>query len=174
MALLRLLHDLSTQQHWPLQLVVAHCNHRVRPDADAAAAHVAAFAAAHQLPFHESVAQRSSTGHWPEVGWARMRLCAQPLLGGMPQCVLPKLTLGMPRCLPARAHRNGLQEAARVWRHEQLQVMARQADCSFIALGHTATERAETVLLNLIRWERQLRLAGWLAGWNALCVHRHH
>jgi hypothetical protein len=38
MALLRLLLDL--QQQWPLQLVVAHCNHCMRPDAAANAVFV--------------------------------------------------------------------------------------------------------------------------------------
>jgi tRNA(Ile)-lysidine synthase TilS/MesJ len=38
MAMLRLLLDL--RQQWPLQLVVAHCNHSMRPDAAANAAFV--------------------------------------------------------------------------------------------------------------------------------------
>lgn len=47
------------------------------------------------------------------------------------------------------------QNDARTWRHRQLQAMARTAGCSVIALGHTATDRAETLLLNLVRWDWQ-------------------
>lgn len=44
-----------------------------------------------------------------------------------------------------------LQAAARQWRHEQLVRMAAESGCEYLALGHTATERAETVLFNMIR-----------------------
>lgn len=66
MAMLRLLHDLSQQQHWPLWLVVGHCDHRVRPDSGEAAAHVQRFCEALGLPYKQAVADRQ-TGHWPEV-----------------------------------------------------------------------------------------------------------
>jgi hypothetical protein len=66
MAMLRLLHDLSQQQHWPLRLVVGHCDHRVRPDSGEAAAHVQRFCESLGLPYKQAVADRQ-TGHWPEV-----------------------------------------------------------------------------------------------------------
>jgi tRNA(Ile)-lysidine synthase TilS/MesJ len=82
MALLRLLHDLATQQHWPLQLTAAHCNHGVRSDAAESAAHVAAAAAALGLPFVQATAAaRTQAGHWPEVrlGKAGCGRCAHSL-----------------------------------------------------------------------------------------------
>lgn len=45
-----------------------------------------------------------------------------------------------------------LQAAARDWRREQLVRMALDSGCTHLALGHTATERAETVLYNMVRW----------------------
>lgn len=66
MAMLRLLHDLSRQQHWPLRLVVGHCDHRVRPDSGEAAAHVQRFCEDLGLPYKQAMADRQ-TGHWPEV-----------------------------------------------------------------------------------------------------------
>lgn len=67
MAMARLLYDLSQKHHWPLQLTVAHCDHRVRPDSQETAQHVRRFAAALKLPFMLAVADREQ-GHWPEVG----------------------------------------------------------------------------------------------------------
>lgn len=54
------------------------------------------------------------------------------------------------------------QAAARQWRHQQLLQMAVKAGCGFLALGHTATERAETVLFNLIRWDQMMMM--WPCG----------
>ena len=45
----------------------------------------------------------------------------------------------------------GLEDAARTLRLEALQEMRRQAGAAAIALGHTADDRAETLLLNLLR-----------------------
>lgn len=44
-----------------------------------------------------------------------------------------------------------LQERAREARHEALAKAAKQADATHIALGHTADDRAETVLLRIVR-----------------------
>lgn len=66
------------------------------------------------------------------------------------------------------AERPPLGEAgARHWRYGQLIEMAHQADCSTVVTGHTASDRAETLLHNLARgtgldglgsltWERPL------------------
>jgi tRNA(Ile)-lysidine synthase TilS/MesJ len=56
MALLRLLLDL--QQHWPLELVVAHCNHSMRPDAAANAAFVRQQAQQLGLDYLEVIAEQ--------------------------------------------------------------------------------------------------------------------
>lgn len=64
--MLRLLHDLHQKQHWSLHLVVGHCDHRVRPDSAANAAHVQQFCEALGLPYLQAVADREP-GHWPEV-----------------------------------------------------------------------------------------------------------
>lgn len=56
MALLRLLLDL--QQQWPLQLVVGHCNHCMRPDAAANAAFVRRQAQQLGLAYHEATADQ--------------------------------------------------------------------------------------------------------------------
>lgn len=64
--MLTLLHDLSQQGHWPLQLVVAHCDHRVRPDSGDNAAHVQRASEALGLTYLQATADRDQ-GHWPEV-----------------------------------------------------------------------------------------------------------
>lgn len=51
----------------------------------------------------------------------------------------------------ARAQRRGLEAAARKLRHEFLSAAAAQHGCAAIALGHTASDRVETVLLHLLR-----------------------
>lgn len=66
MAMLRLLHDLSQQQHWPLRLVVGHCDHRVRPDSADNAAFVQQYCEVLGLPYMQAVADRR-IGHWAEV-----------------------------------------------------------------------------------------------------------
>lgn len=43
------------------------------------------------------------------------------------------------------------EAAARAWRYGALAEMAREAGCGVVATGHTATDRAETQLLNLLR-----------------------
>ncbi|KAF6265067.1 hypothetical protein COO60DRAFT_1113854 [Scenedesmus sp. NREL 46B-D3] len=104
MALLRLL--LDVQQQWPLQLSVAHCDHRMRPDAAANAAFVRQQVQQLGLDYREAVAEQQLKS----------------------------------------------ENDAREWRHQQLQRLAQAAGCSHIALGHTATDKAETLLLNLMRW----------------------
>ena len=41
--------------------------------------------------------------------------------------------------------------AARAWRYEELRRMAQEGGWGLVATGHTATDRAETLLLNLLR-----------------------
>lgn len=71
MALLRLLTDLTTGQHWPLQLVVAHCDHNMRPDSSANAAFVRRQAEQLGLEYHQRVAEQQLKGEVGRaVGWA--------------------------------------------------------------------------------------------------------
>lgn len=43
------------------------------------------------------------------------------------------------------------EAAARSWRYEVFAALARTHGCSYVVTGHTATDRAETVLYNLMR-----------------------
>ena len=55
--------------------------------------------------------------------------------------------------VPAIAHRDGknLEEAAREVRYNALFKVARELNASAVALAHNQSDRAETVLLNLLR-----------------------
>lgn len=102
-ALARLLHDLAPQGHW--SLVLAHCNHRLRPDSNHNAAYVEVMAA-----------------RW-----------------------------GLPYCCRTADVPLASEEAARDWRYGMLAEMAVEHGCTAVVTGHTATDRAETLLLNLLR-----------------------
>ncbi len=43
------------------------------------------------------------------------------------------------------------EAAARQWRYAQLQEIAQQQCCNYLVTGHTASDRAETLLFNLVR-----------------------
>jgi tRNA(Ile)-lysidine synthase len=43
------------------------------------------------------------------------------------------------------------EAAARTWRYQVLTEMAQTTDCPYVATGHTASDRAETLLYNLLR-----------------------
>lgn len=58
----------------------------------------------------------------------------------------------LPACLPATCAGHAAQAAAREWRLTQLADVAAGAGCSRVALAHTCTDRAETLLLNLCRY----------------------
>ncbi len=76
----------------------------------------------------------------------------------------------------ARARRGGVEEAARVARLTFLEQVARSIDAGRVALGHTADDQAETVVLRLLRGagpaglaamrpRRRLRVADRSAPW---------
>ncbi len=106
LCLLHLLH----QGGW--QVVVAHFNHRLRPEADEEARDVEVLAARLSLPFvSESVDVRAH----------------------------------------ADAAALSIEEAARNLRYEFLVAQARKCGAQAVAVGHTADDQVETVLMHFIR-----------------------
>ena len=53
----------------------------------------------------------------------------------------------------------GTEAGARSWRYDTLLARARQLDCSHVVTGHTASDRAETLVLNLARGSHRRGLA---------------
>lgn len=70
--------------------------------------------------------------------------CARFLQGWLQQQGLPH---AVETADPIRRDEAG----ARAWRYQQLEKWARIWDCSAVVMGHTATDRAETFLWNLLR-----------------------
>ena len=68
----------------------------------------------------------------------------------------------------------GCEEGARRARYEFLERAARQADCAVVALAHTASDQAETVLMRLSRTTSPDSLAGirQLGTWEGLPILR--
>ena len=60
----------------------------------------------------------------------------------------------------AKRHRMGIEEAGRRLRYRYLERVARKLKCDVIALGHTANDNLETMLLNLTRGAGPRGLAG--------------
>jgi tRNA(Ile)-lysidine synthase len=60
----------------------------------------------------------------------------------------------------AKRHRVGLEEAGRVLRYRHMERIARRLRCDRVALGHTADDSLETILLNLARGTGPAGLAG--------------
>ena len=60
----------------------------------------------------------------------------------------------------AKRHRMGIEEAGRELRYRYLERVARKLKCGVIALGHTANDNLETMLLNLARGAGPRGLAG--------------
>ena len=60
----------------------------------------------------------------------------------------------------AKRHRMGIEEAGRELRYRHLEQAARKLKCGVIALGHTANDNLETMLLNLARGSGPRGLAG--------------
>ena len=77
------------------------------------------------------------------AGWARTR--------GLP--------FTLDRADPAAAEQHRHEEGARRWRYGCLERVARLHRCNHIVTGHTASDRAETVLLNLARGSHRRGLA---------------
>jgi tRNA(Ile)-lysidine synthase len=60
----------------------------------------------------------------------------------------------------AKRHRMGVEEAGRELRYRHLERVARKLKCDMVALGHTANDNLETMLLNLVRGAGPRGLAG--------------
>ncbi len=60
----------------------------------------------------------------------------------------------------AKRHRLGIEEAGRELRYRYMERAARQLGCDLVALGHTANDNLETMLLNLVRGAGPRGLAG--------------
>ena len=68
-----------------------------------------------------------------------------------------ELTLRLDRWGEAQAHSS--EAAARAWRYQCLASQARRDGCSHVVTGHTASDRAETLLLHLARGSHRRGLA---------------
>ncbi len=99
-------------QHSGYQVIVAHFNHRLRPEAEADARKVAKFAEAKGM-----------------------------------RCV----GSGADVALYAETHSLSIEEAARELRYQFLFNQALQCECQAVAVGHTADDQVETVLMHLLR-----------------------
>lgn len=60
----------------------------------------------------------------------------------------------------AKRHKTGIEEAGRELRYRHMIRVARKLKCGVIALGHTANDNLETILLNLARGAGPRGLAG--------------
>ena len=60
----------------------------------------------------------------------------------------------------AKRHKLGIEEAGREIRYRHMERAARKLECDVIALGHTANDNIETMLLNLVRGAGPRGLAG--------------
>ena len=60
----------------------------------------------------------------------------------------------------AKRHRLGIEEAGRELRYKHLERVARKLKCDVVALGHTANDNLETMMLNLVRGAGPRGLAG--------------
>jgi tRNA(Ile)-lysidine synthase len=60
----------------------------------------------------------------------------------------------------AKRHKLGIEEAGRELRYRHMERVARKLKCDVIALGHTANDNLETMLLNIVRGAGPRGLAG--------------
>jgi tRNA(Ile)-lysidine synthase len=131
MALTALLLDLRRLHHWSLQLW--HGDHRWRPESSQQAREIAAWASSQGLEIQLASWERQFVDQ-PQA--------PQPQLSPEPQLQQP----------PSEA-------SARAWRYAGLVDCAQQGGCSHVVTGHTASDRAETLLLHLARGSHRRGLA---------------
>ncbi|MEO0082099.1 MAG: tRNA lysidine(34) synthetase TilS [candidate division WOR-3 bacterium] len=85
----------------------------------------------------------------------RDEMFVRDLFGSVPLVVVRADVVGY-----ARRHRLGIEEAGRELRYRHMVGIARKRGCSLVALGHTADDNLETMLLNLARGAGLTGLAG--------------
>ena len=124
LCLLQMMQDL--QPRWQWQLGVIHCDHQWRSDSAANAQFVKEWVEAQHIPFYLRVysgsPQRSEPSNLPLAN--------------------------LPRANPFSIHS---EAAARQWRYQQFLQVANQYEFDVVLTGHTASDRAETLLYNLMR-----------------------
>jgi len=131
MALTGLLLDLRRLHHWSLQLW--HGDHRWRPESSQQAREIAAWASGQGLEIQLASRERQFLDQ-PQA--------PQPQLSPEPQLQQP----------PSEA-------SARAWRYAGLVDCAQQRGCGHVVTGHTASDRAETLLMHLARGSDRRGLA---------------
>ena len=132
MALTGLLLDLRRLHHWSLQLW--HGDHRWRPESSQQAREIAAWASGQGLEIQLASWEWQSTDLQPADQQSTDQQSSnqqQP---------------------PSEA-------SARAWRYAGLVECAQQRGCGHVVTGHTASDRAETLLLNLARGSDRRGLA---------------
>lgn len=126
LCLLQMMQDL--QPRWQWHLGVIHCDHQWRSDSAANAQFVKEWVETKQIPFYLRVYSGS-----PEP--SNLSLANPPLANP-------------PQANPFSIHS---EAAARQWRYQQFLQVANQYEFDVVLTGHTASDRAETLLYNLMR-----------------------
>jgi tRNA(Ile)-lysidine synthase len=136
MALTGLLLDLRRLHHWSLQLW--HGDHRWRPESSQQAREIAAWASGQGLEIQLASWEWQFPDHqYPDQPQQAQHQAPQAQRQQQP---------------PSEA-------TARAWRYAGLVDCAQQRGCGHVVTGHTASDRAETLLLNLARGSDRRGLA---------------
>ena len=152
MALTGLLLDLRRLHHWSLQLW--HGDHRWRPESSQQAREIAAWAGGQGLEIQLASWEWQST-------YQQSTDQRQP---GQPQDLyqLQEPQRQQQADQPPQAQRQQQppsEASARAWRYAGLVDCAQQRGCGHVVTGHTASDRAETLLLHLARGSDRRGLA---------------
>jgi len=129
--LAQILVDLAPRWDW--QLTIAHCDHGWRDDSAENAAFVAQLAQIWGVPYCQRTANQTAD---PMVNQTANQAANQAANQTVNQTARQLLTS---------------EAVARSWRYQQLVSLAIAVDAAWIVTGHTASDRAETVLHHLIR-----------------------
>jgi tRNA(Ile)-lysidine synthase len=141
MALTGLMLDLRRLHHWSLQLW--HGDHRWRPESSQQAREIAAWASGQGLEIQLASWEWQSTYQQPPDQQSPDQ--HQPAQLQPPQ--------------EQRQQQPRSEASARAWRYAGLVDCAQQRGCGHVVTGHTASDRAETLLLNLARGSDRRGLA---------------
>ncbi len=167
MALTGLLLDLRRLHHWSLQLW--HGDHRWRPESSQQAREIAAWAGGQGLEIQlaswewQSTDQQSTYQQQPPQRQPAQRQPAQRQPGqpqDLDQLQEPQRQQQADQPPQAQRQQQPPSEAsARAWRYAGLVDCAQQRGCGHVVTGHTASDRAETLLLHLARGSDRRGLA---------------